>query len=208
MIVNWHSSSTLRRETAATWLSFFTVTTNSTWSDYGLQDIHGSLGCWSELVFLYPIRRGLRGNPYKVLQGTSHRRRRGVAFSAWVVKYWNRLPASVVTTPSVNVFKTSFNRGLSSSPPSLHPLTFTFLYVAWFPVLPVWLYTTINDNHGKFNLNTGLRTKCTRVHGYWIKFNQSIFATCPKVRFACCSSWRFLIDFWLQCPAGITLSAN
>ncbi len=57
------------------------------------------------LFFLPPARRGLRGHPYKVLQGASHRRRRTSAFSVRVVKYWNKLPASVVTAPSVNAFK-------------------------------------------------------------------------------------------------------
>ncbi len=54
--------------------------------------------------FLPPARRGLRGHPFKVLQGASHRRRRGSAFSVRVEKYGNKLPASV-TAPSVNVFK-------------------------------------------------------------------------------------------------------
>ncbi len=43
--------------------------------------------------------------PYMVLQGTSRRRRSGSAFSVRVVKYWNKLPASVATASSVNVFK-------------------------------------------------------------------------------------------------------
>ncbi len=70
-------------------------------------------------VFLPPTRRGPRGHPYKVHQGTSQRRRRGSAFSARVVKYWNKLPISVVTAPSVNVFKVgeSLDRNLSPSPP-------------------------------------------------------------------------------------------
>ncbi len=59
----------------------------------------------SELVFLSPARRGPRVHPFKVLQGASHRRRRGSAFSVRVVKYWNKFPASVVTAPSINVFK-------------------------------------------------------------------------------------------------------
>ncbi len=63
------------------------------------------LGIDPNLFFLPPTRRGLRGYPYKVLQGASHRRRRGSAFSVRVVKYWNKLPAFVVTAPSVNVFK-------------------------------------------------------------------------------------------------------
>ncbi len=57
------------------------------------------------LFFLPPARRGRRGHPFKVLQGASRRRRRGSAFSVRVVKYWNKLPASVDTAPSVNVFK-------------------------------------------------------------------------------------------------------
>ncbi len=57
------------------------------------------------LFFLPPARRGLRGHPFEVLQGASHRRRRGSTFSVRVVKYWNKLQASVVTAPSVNVFK-------------------------------------------------------------------------------------------------------
>ncbi len=57
------------------------------------------------LVFFPPARRALRGHPFNVLQGASHRRRRGSACSVRVVKYWNKLLASVVTAPSVNVFK-------------------------------------------------------------------------------------------------------
>ncbi len=41
----------------------------------------------------------------KVLQGASHRWRWESAFSVRVVKYWNKLPASVVTAPYDNVFK-------------------------------------------------------------------------------------------------------
>ncbi len=65
----------------------------------------GLLDIDPNLFFLPPARRGLRGHPFKVLHGASHRRRRGLAFSVRVVKYWNKLPASVVTAPSVNVFK-------------------------------------------------------------------------------------------------------
>ncbi len=65
----------------------------------------GPLDFDPNLLFLPSIRRGLRVHPYKVVLGTSHRLRRGSAFPVRVVKYWNKLPASVVTTPSVNVFK-------------------------------------------------------------------------------------------------------
>ncbi len=55
-------------------------------------------------------RRDLRGHPYKVPPGSSHRRRRGSAFSVRVVKHWNKLPASVLTAPSVNAFKKSLEK--------------------------------------------------------------------------------------------------
>ncbi len=57
----------------------------------------GPLDIDPNLFFLPPARRGLRGHPFKILQGS--------AFSVRVVKYWNKLPASVVTAPSVDVFK-------------------------------------------------------------------------------------------------------
>ncbi len=65
----------------------------------------GLLNTDPNLFVLPPARRGLGGQPFKVLPGASRRRRRGSAFSVRIVKYWNRLPASVVTAPSVNVFK-------------------------------------------------------------------------------------------------------
>ncbi len=69
------------------------------------QIFKGLLDIDPNLLFLPPARRGLRGHPFKVLQGANHRRRRGSAFSVRAVKYWNKLPASAVTAPSVNVFK-------------------------------------------------------------------------------------------------------
>ncbi len=65
----------------------------------------GLLDIDPNLLLLPPARSGLRGHPFKVLQGASRLRSRGSAFSVRVVKYWNKLPASVVTVPSVNVFK-------------------------------------------------------------------------------------------------------
>ncbi len=62
----------------------------------------GLLDIDPNLFFLPPARRGHREHPYKVLQGVSHRRRRG---SVRVVKYWNKPRASVVTAPSLNIFK-------------------------------------------------------------------------------------------------------
>ncbi len=65
----------------------------------------GLLDIVPNLFFLPPARRGLRGHPFKLVQGASRLRRRGSAFSVRVVKYWNKLPVSVVTAPSVGVFK-------------------------------------------------------------------------------------------------------
>ncbi len=65
----------------------------------------GLLDIDPNLFFPLPARRGLRGHPYKVLEGARHRWMKGSAFSVRVVEYWNKLPASVVTAPSVNIFK-------------------------------------------------------------------------------------------------------
>ncbi len=84
---NWHASSPLRSETAAAV------------PNYRLQHNHGPFGYWSELVFPPSSSKRPKRAP---LQGTP---RRGSAFSVGVVKYWNKLQASVVTVPSVEVFK-------------------------------------------------------------------------------------------------------
>ncbi len=60
--------------------------------------------------FLRPPRTGLRGHTYRLLQGPSRLRRRSGAFSAHVVKYWNRLPAHLVLAPSVSIFKKQLDR--------------------------------------------------------------------------------------------------
>ncbi len=57
------------------------------------------------LVILPPTRRSQKRHSYKVHQGTTYRRRGGSAFSMRVMQHWNKLPASVVMVPSVNVFK-------------------------------------------------------------------------------------------------------
>ncbi len=53
------------------------------WPDNRIQNIHGPIRCGSKLVFPPPVRPGLKGHPYVVLQGKSHRRR--------VAKWWNSL---------------------------------------------------------------------------------------------------------------------
>ncbi len=85
------------------------------------------------LFSLPPARRGLRGHPFKVLQRASHRRRIGSPFSVRVVKYRNKLPASVVTASSLfKFFQEMVEESLDSSlSPSL-PLI-THLLVSLFP---------------------------------------------------------------------------
>ncbi len=51
------------------------------------------------------VRPGFRGHPFKCQQGPSRRLRRKSSFSIRVVKYWNRLPTSIVTAPPINSFK-------------------------------------------------------------------------------------------------------
>ncbi len=119
----------------------------------------GLLDIDSNLFFLPLVRSGLRGHPYKVLQGASHRRRRGSAFSVRVVKYWNNLPVSVC------LFKKRLDHILTDVcphhfllnthfPNSLY-LHLPLLYIIKFTVQPMWflparcglLFTFINHNY-------------------------------------------------------------
>ncbi len=87
------------------------------------QDIQGPFGYWSELIFPPSCsNRPKRAPLQSFLQSSSHRRKRGSAFSVRVVKYWNKLPASVVTAPSVNVFKKRLEK----------------VWTEIFPYLPHW----------------------------------------------------------------------
>ncbi len=80
--------------------------TTSGGPNYRIQDIHGSIGCGSELdIISPPTRRSLRRSPHHVPQGKNHRWRSGSAFSVNVMEYWNKLPASVGKGPSVNIFE-------------------------------------------------------------------------------------------------------
>ncbi len=47
----------------------------------------GLLHIDQNMFFLSPAQRGLKRHPYTVLQGASHRQRRGSAFSVKVLKY-------------------------------------------------------------------------------------------------------------------------
>ncbi len=80
-----------------------------------LKIFKGLLDIDPNLFFLLPARSGLRGHPFKGLQSASRLRRRGSAFSVRIVKYWNKLPASVVTAPFFKRSLTSLNSEFSFS---------------------------------------------------------------------------------------------
>ncbi len=106
------------------------ILTGMCWRDPKIPLSRYSRAFWKFIrtcFFFPPARRGLRGHPYKVLQGASHGRRRGLAFSVRVVKYWNKLPTYVVTAPSVNIFKNRLEK----------------VWTEVFPHLPHWLNTHI-----------------------------------------------------------------
>ncbi len=87
----------------------------------------GLLDIDPNLFFLPPTRRGPRGHPYEAPQGANHRRGRGLAFSVGVVKYWNKLPTSVVTTSSVNNFKKRLEKVATEVFPKSPPIERTLI---------------------------------------------------------------------------------
>ncbi len=78
----------------------------------------GEVDLYPSEFFLCPLRAGLRGHTYRLLQGPSRLRRRSGAFSVRVVKYWNRFPAHLVLSPSVSIFKKQFYRQWSEILPA------------------------------------------------------------------------------------------
>ncbi len=60
--------------------------------------------------FLRPPRDSLRGHTYRLVQGPSRLRRRSGAFSVRDVKHGTRLPAHLVLSPSVSIFKNQLDR--------------------------------------------------------------------------------------------------
>ncbi len=123
------------------------------------------------LFFLLPTRRGLRGHPCRVLQGTSHRPRTGSAFSVRVVRYWNKRPGFRRYRSFCQHFQEdvggSVDRSFSPFPAlteiSSHPPPFNLhtthlqlssLNVTKLPVMSMWflqarcglLFTIINHN--------------------------------------------------------------
>ncbi len=70
----------------------------------------GEVDLNSSDFFLRPPRAGLRGHTYRLLQLPSRLRRRSGVFSVRAVKYWNRLLAHLVLSPSVSIFKKQLDR--------------------------------------------------------------------------------------------------
>ncbi len=155
---NWHLCAPLRRVTSATGPSFLTTATASCRPDYRIQDIHSILGVDPNLLCLPPTRRGHRGHPYKVLQGTSHSRRRGSAFSVRAVEYWNKLLASIVTAPSVKTFKEGLEK----------------IWTKVFPGLPNWLKFRLPNSltHPPFNYTPNINSH------YLYTLPKSLFCLC------------------------------
>ncbi len=60
--------------------------------------------------FFRPPRTGLKGHTYRKLQESSSLRWSSSAFCVRVAKYCNRLPASLVLSPSVSVLKKQLDR--------------------------------------------------------------------------------------------------
>ncbi len=134
MVSNWHASPPLRRETAATGPSFLAAATTSGWPHCLLQDIQGPFWYWSELVFLRPARRGLRGHP---LQGTPRcepppKERVGIFGEGCEIKLliWSKLQYFQETVGG------SLDRSLSPSPPLTEYSSPLFPYTPFPPAHP------------------------------------------------------------------------
>ncbi len=78
----------------------------------------GEVGLNPSNFFLRPPRVGLRGHTYRLLQGPSRLQHMSGAFSVRVVKFWNRLPAHLVLSPSVSIFKKQLDRQWSEIVPA------------------------------------------------------------------------------------------
>ncbi len=66
--------------------------------------IWGKASSWPHSGLESLTQAQLTEHTYRLLQGSSRLRRRSGAFSLCVVKYWNRLPAPLVVSPSVSIF--------------------------------------------------------------------------------------------------------
>ncbi len=118
-----YSSTPLQRETAVVGPSFLSAARNLGGPNSNMQDIQRRIGCGSK-IHLFPS--------HWILQNKSHRRKSGSAFSMRVVKYWYKLPASVVMGPSVNIFKKRLDQVWKEVFPHL-PVTYHYWVTAHFP---------------------------------------------------------------------------
>ncbi len=94
----------------------------------------GPLGVNPNPFFLPHNLHDLRRHAYKVLHGKSHLRRRGSAFAVRVVKYWNKLSASV-TEPFINIFKKKLKKCRHRSFP-VDPIAWTLTSSILLPFPP------------------------------------------------------------------------
>ena len=69
-----------------------------------------------EKLFQMAAYRSTRGHPFKLFKRRARLNVRAKSFSLRVIDNWNMLPASVVTAPSIESFKSRLNR---------HPSKFT-----------------------------------------------------------------------------------
>ncbi len=83
--------------------------------------MHGLLDFLCDVVFAAPTRIGLRGHTLKIHQQRCKTRRRQHAFSIRVVPYWNKLSEDIVTTSSVETFKSRLDAQWQSLFPEVPP---------------------------------------------------------------------------------------
>ncbi len=62
---------------------------------------HGSYDLPHDIFFTLPSCSHLRGHDLKLRHRSFHLARRKAAFSVWIVEPWNKLPPSVIDSPSV-----------------------------------------------------------------------------------------------------------
>ncbi len=116
-----------------------------------LQNVFSRIGSGPQPFFNQHVRPGLRGHPFKVLQGPSWCLRMKSSFSTWVVKYWNRLPTPIVVPPSINFFKRQLESAweeLVAAGPWFPLLLFPLLtpnYATPFHIIPSYGITTPNS---------------------------------------------------------------
>ncbi len=137
----------------------------------------GGIDLDHSLLFIPPVRPGLRGHPFKVLQGPYRRLRRKLSFSIRLVKYWNRLPTSTAIAPSVNACK----RQLDSAWEEL------FAEVPRFPVLicsplsppirksPFTLFPFIETPHLVHCLQSLMHTGCYNSINLKVRIRVCVF---------------------------------